>query len=163
MKYGCTIETPIGRLTALATQDALTNLFFAGQTPQPYIPQDNAVLQAAAQQLSEYFAGQRKIFTLPLAPQGTAFQTQVWSALQQIPWGETRTYAQLAAYTGNPKACRAVGGANNRNPLPILIPCHRVIGSNGTLTGYAGGLAAKQYLLALEGIIIQENLVYGQR
>ncbi len=101
-------------------------------------------------QLDEYFAGTRRTFDFPLAPAGTPFQLQVWEALLQIPYGETWSYRQLAAAVGNVQAVRAVGLANGRNPLPIVIPCHRVIGSNGSLTGYGGGLATKQALLALE-------------
>ena len=100
--------------------------------------------------MEEYFAGQRKEFSLPLAPKGTEFQLRVWQALLQIPYGETRSYGELAAMVGNPKACRAVGGANHRNPLSILIPCHRVVGTGGSLTGYAGGLSVKEFLLKLE-------------
>jgi methylated-DNA-[protein]-cysteine S-methyltransferase len=109
------------------------------------------VLAAAAQQLSEYFAGERRTFTLPLDAAGTPFQRQVWNALLTIPFGETRTYAQIAAQIGRARAVRAVGAANGRNPLGIVAPCHRVIGSSGALTGFAGGLDAKARLLALEG------------
>lgn len=104
------------------------------------------------QQLNEYFSGTRKTFTIPLHPIGTEFQKQVWTALTSIPYGETRTYAQLASQIGNPKAVRAVGAANGKNPLSIIVPCHRVIGSSGNLTGFAGGLDAKATLLSLEGV-----------
>jgi len=103
-----------------------------------------------AMQLDEYFTGKRKHFDLPLQPKGTDFQRSVWKALQEIPYGETRSYKQIAEAIGNPKACRAVGLANNRNPIWIVIPCHRVIGSNGALTGYGGGLEMKQRLLEIE-------------
>ncbi len=103
-------------------------------------------------QLDEYFAGTRRTFDLELAPRGTAFQQRVWTLLLDIPWGETISYGELARRAGNPAGSRAVGAANGRNPLPIVIPCHRVVGSNGRLTGYAGGLAAKEALLALEGV-----------
>ena len=109
-----------------------------------------ALLRRAARELEEYFAGERRDFTLPLAPAGTPFQQRVWRALEAIPYGETRTYAQIAAAVGNPRAVRAVGGANHRNPLPVVIPCHRVIGADGSLTGYAGGLERKTLLLGLE-------------
>ena len=109
-----------------------------------------AQLEEAKQQLAEYFAGQRQAFDLPLRMQGTPFQQKVWAALREIPYGETRSYGQIAAQVGNPKAGRAVGMANNRNPIAIIVPCHRVIGANGSLTGYAGGLSVKQELLALE-------------
>ena len=110
------------------------------------------LLDAAEAQLREYFAGTRRTFDLPLAPRGTAFQQRVWAALRAIPYGETHTYGELAAAIGSPSASRAVGMANHHNPTPIVIPCHRVIGANGTLTGYAGGLETKRRLLALEGI-----------
>lgn len=108
------------------------------------------LLDEAAKQLEEYFKGERREFQLPLNPQGTAFQKQVWQALCQIPYGETRSYKDIAEMIGNPKACRAVGGANNKNPIMIVIPCHRVIGANGKLVGYGGGLNIKEYLLNIE-------------
>lgn len=108
------------------------------------------LLRQAAAELTEYFAGRRRAFTLPLAPEGTPFQRAVWDALRTIPYGESRSYKQIAAQIGRPTACRAVGMANNRNPIAIVVPCHRVVGSGGTLVGYAGGLEAKAYLLGLE-------------
>ena len=108
------------------------------------------LLQETVKQLGEYFRGERTAFTLPLCLEGTDFQQRAWAALQTIPYGETRSYGQLAAQLGNPKACRAVGGANNKNPVMILVPCHRVIGADGSLTGFAGGLEVKKYLLELE-------------
>ena len=108
------------------------------------------LLEEAARQLQEYFAGCRREFSLPLAPRGTEFQRQVWHALEGIPYGETRTYGEIARAIGKSKACRAVGMANHRNPLSILVPCHRVVGADGSLTGYGGGLEAKQFLLELE-------------
>jgi methylated-DNA-[protein]-cysteine S-methyltransferase len=108
------------------------------------------MLRNAVCQLNEYFEGRRKDFTLNLKPSGTPFQLSVLAALEQIPYGQTRTYAEIARQIGRPKAVRAVGAANGRNPLPIVIPCHRVIGSDGSLTGFGGGIAAKQYLLSLE-------------
>jgi methylated-DNA-[protein]-cysteine S-methyltransferase len=111
---------------------------------------ETALLREAVSQLHEYFAGTRMAFDLPLAPEGTAFQRGVWKALLDIPYGETRSYRQIAEAVGSPKACRAVGGANNKNPLSIVIPCHRVIGANGGLVGYGGGLDKKQQLLLLE-------------
>ena len=108
------------------------------------------MLHNAVCQLNEYFEGRRKDFTLDLKPSGTPFQLSVLAALEQIPYGQTRTYAEIARQIGRPKAVRAVGAANGRNPLPIVIPCHRVIGSDGSLTGFGGGIAAKQYLLSLE-------------
>jgi methylated-DNA-[protein]-cysteine S-methyltransferase len=108
------------------------------------------LLREAERQLRAYFAGELRQFDLPLDPQGTPFQQQVWAALREIPYGEVRSYGQIAAAIGNPKACRAVGMANHRNPLPILIPCHRVCGSDGSLTGYGGGIERKKWLLELE-------------
>lgn len=112
---------------------------------------ETPLLREASGQLDAYFAGRLKVFSLPLAPKGTDFQQKVWNVLRQIPYGETRTYGEIALLAGNPKASRAVGMANNRNPLPVFIPCHRVIGTNGSLTGYAGGLDVKLKLLQLEG------------
>lgn len=145
-----TIETPIGPLTLEADENAVTTIRFGAGVAQDVSP----LLDAAEAQLREYFAGMRRVFDLPIAPHGTAFQQRVWAALRTIPYGETRTYGELAAAIGNPSACRAVGMANHRNSLPIVIPCHRVIGANGTLTGYAGGVETKRKLLALEGISI---------
>lgn len=145
-----TIETPVGALTLTASADAVTAVRFGAEGARDASP----LLDAAEAQLREYFAGARRTFDLPLAPHGTAFQRRVWAALRTIPYGETRTYGELAAAIGSPNASRAVGMANHRNPIPIIIPCHRVIGANGTLTGYAGGLEIKRRLLALEGINI---------
>lgn len=145
-----TIETPIGPLTLQADEAAVTAIRFGADGAQDASP----LLDAAEAQLREYFAGARRTFDLPLAPHGTAFQQRVWAALRAIPYGETRTYGELAAAIGSPNASRAVGMANHRNPISIVIPCHRVIGANGTLTGYAGGLEVKRKLLALEGINI---------
>ena len=111
-----------------------------------------ALLAEAERQLTAYFAGELREFSLPLKPAGTDFQRKVWDALREIPYGETRSYAEIAARVGCPRGYRAVGLANNRNPIPILIPCHRVVGANGALTGYAGGLAVKEALLRLEGV-----------
>ena len=108
------------------------------------------LLRQAAAELTAYFAGQLRQFPVPLAPKGTPFQQKVWAALREIPYGETRSYKEIAAMVGNEKACRAVGMANNRNPLPIFIPCHRVVGTDGKLVGYAGGLDVKTFLLELE-------------
>ena len=142
-----TMQSPIGLLTIEETDGAITALRFGGETVSP---PPTPLLQRAAQQLTEYFAARRRRFDLPLRPQGTAFQQAAWSALCAIPYGQTRTYAQQAAAIGRPKACRAVGMANHCNPIPLFIPCHRVIGAGGKLTGYAGGLAIKRFLLELE-------------
>ena len=143
-----TVSTPIGLLTLVEEDGALTEVRFGGcpEAEQGSSP----LLQEAAKQLSEYFEGSRKNFTVLISSRGTPFQRRCWDALVQIPYGQTRTYAQQAAMIGQPKACRAVGMANHRNPLPILIPCHRVVGASGALTGYAGGLNVKEYLLNTE-------------
>ena len=147
MQYLLHLESPIGPLTLTEEDGALIRLDFGkkGQAGP-----ETTLLAEAKKQLEQYFSGTLRSLTLPLRPEGTPFQQKVWAALLQIPWGETRTYGQVAAMIGQPKACRAVGMANNRNPLPIFIPCHRVIGANGQLTGYAGGLSAKEHLLSLE-------------
>lgn len=146
-------DTPVGPLTLQADAKGLCRLDFGQRSTQQSL--DHPILQAAATQLNAYFAGQLKRFDLPLAPVGTTFQEQVWNSLLEIPWGCTRSYGEIAAAIGNPKASRAVGLANNRNPLPIIIPCHRVVGSSGELTGYGGGLEHKICLLRLEQISIQ--------
>ena len=127
----------------------MTGLRFCGQEVPAQGPVSPVLAQAAAQ-LAEYFAGQRQSFTVPLAPRGTPFQQEVWRALCAIPYGQTRSYGQLAAALGRPSASRAVGGACRRNPIWLMIPCHRVVGASGSLTGYAGGLERKKALLALE-------------
>lgn len=114
---------------------------------------ESSLIKNAYRQLVEYFNKQRKTFDLPLAPEGTEFQMKVWKALSDIPYGKTRSYKEIAIAIGNPKAVRAVGMANNKNPIPIIIPCHRVIGSDGKLVGYGGGLEIKEYLLKLEGVL----------
>jgi methylated-DNA-[protein]-cysteine S-methyltransferase len=146
--------SPIGLIQIQGTTTHITHIQFAHGTVETQCiasgPQTWSLGKHAIQQLSEYFAGKRTEFTLPLHPQGSDFQQLVWNALQKIPYGQTRTYGEIALQIGNPKAARAVGLANNRNPLAIIIPCHRVIGANGNLTGYAGGLDCKAFLLNLE-------------
>jgi methylated-DNA-[protein]-cysteine S-methyltransferase len=144
------VETPIGTLWLSATREALTAVAFAGRTREAGGPGSRSVLTEAAAQLKAYFAGELERFDLPLAPQGTDFQRSVWAAVGAIPYGETATYSELSAAVGRPRACRAVGAANGRNPLAIIVPCHRVVGSTGALTGYAGGLERKRALLDLE-------------
>lgn len=151
MTHRHTLRSPLGPLTLTAADRALVRLDFGG-TPDTDAP-PTPLLREAARQIDEYFAGLRRQFSLPLAPDGTPFRQEVWRALEAIPHGATRSYAQIAAQVGRPRACRAVGAANHRNPLPILIPCHRVVGSDGTLTGYAGGVDTKRRLLALEGAV----------
>lgn len=146
------LESPIGRLTLVADGGALTALLLPGHEPTPSGPATphEPTLAAALGQLSEYFAGQRRRFDLPLAPAGTAFQRAVWDQLLHIPFAETTSYGKIAASVGRPRAVRAVGAANGANPISLIVPCHRVIGSDGTLTGYGGGLPAKRWLLAHE-------------
>lgn len=146
-----TVDSPIGALQLVADSEGLTHIAFPGKHDRSIPNGANDVLRQAAAQLEEYFAGRRRTFDLPLHAQGTEFQQEVWSALRDIPWGETRSYGDLARHIGREKAVRAVGAANGRNPLPIVVPCHRVIGADGSLTGFAGGLAIKRQLLALEG------------
>lgn len=145
-------KTPIGEIGIAETNDKITHLFFINEefNEENHGLVETPVIVAAAQQLNEYFNGKRRNFNLPLAPEGTDFMMRVWKALQTIPYGETRSYKEVAMMTGNVKACRAVGMANNRNPIPIIIPCHRVIGTNGDLIGYGSGLDKKRYLLELE-------------
>ncbi|MEZ5503933.1 MAG: methylated-DNA--[protein]-cysteine S-methyltransferase [Halioglobus sp.] len=148
------LDTPLGTLRLVSEEGCLTRIEFPRQhgeegTAAP----DDGVLAACAAQLREYFAGRRRHFDLPLAARGTHFQRSVWAALANIPYGELRSYRDVARSIGNPAAVRAVGAANGRNPLPIVVPCHRVIGSNGALTGFAGGLEAKLLLLQLEGAL----------
>ncbi len=151
-----TVSSPIGRLRLVANDTALVAVDLpnvAGARPLEAAAlgsRRHAVLEAAAEELAEYFRGARRVFRTPLAPAGTPFQRAVWEEVALIPFGGVRSYAEVALEIGRPRAVRAVGGANARNPLPLFVPCHRVIGSNGTLTGYAGGLAAKEWLLAHE-------------
>jgi methylated-DNA-[protein]-cysteine S-methyltransferase len=154
MIYYRSVESPIGPLLVAGDGEALRYLLFAhGRRevrPEPEWEPDRGSLTETARQLTSYFAGKRRTFDVPLAPQGTPFQQQVWRALCNIPYGETTSYGELANRIGNPKAVRAVGLANGSNPIAIIIPCHRVIGSNGSLTGYGGGLPTKKALLELE-------------
>lgn len=146
-----TVDTPIGELTLVASELGLRTVLWAGRlAPDEAVAQTSPLLGDAARQLGEYFAGARTSFELPLDLEGTRFQRKAWLALAEIPYGETRSYAEQAAHLGRPHAVRAVGHANGRNPLPIVLPCHRVIGSNGSLTGFGGGLHVKRALLDLE-------------
>ncbi len=151
MKAAFFYQTEIGKIVIMENGTAITNLYFGDRTDSEEAAiQETALLKEAGKQLQDYLAGKRKSFTLPLAPEGTEFQKQVWQALQEIPYAETRSYGEVAQSIGRPKASRAVGLANSKNPIWIFIPCHRVIGANGKLTGYAGGLDAKEHLLNLE-------------
>jgi len=159
------LASPVGTLTLAATDDGLHAIEF----PRNRHPANRAgwtegqhpVLDLAARQLDEYFAATRRAFDLPLAPRGTDFQRTVWLALAGIAYGETVSYAQLAHRVGKPTAMRAVGAANGRNPLPIVLPCHRVIGADGSLTGFGGGLPTKQFLLELEGALARADDLFG--
>jgi methylated-DNA-[protein]-cysteine S-methyltransferase len=150
--------SPVGPLLLASDGDALCLIGF--ENPRHPVARDgdwhegdDAVLGEARRQLGEYFSGTRRRFDLPLAPRGTTFQQQVWQSLRDVPYGETISYATLAARIGKPSAVRAVGAANGRNPLPIVVPCHRVIGADGSLTGFGGGVPTKQFLLQLEGAL----------
>lgn len=149
-----TISSPVGPLTLTERDGALCGLEF-GETSseKTAVSGDCPLFAQTEKELSEYFAGKRKVFTVPLSLSGTGFRLKVWKALTDIPYGETRSYADIAKAVGSPKSCRAVGGANHHNPVSIIVPCHRVIGADGTLTGYGGGLEIKEYLLKLEGIL----------
>lgn len=155
------IDSPVGPLMLAADEAGLRHIEFRDNRHpadrSDWHGGDSEVLQAAEAQLGEYFAGQRRVFNLPLAPRGTDFQLCVWRALAQIPYGETISYAQLAQRLGNPNGTRAVGAANGRNPLPIVLPCHRVIGADGGLTGFGGGLPTKELLLRLEGALPEQS------
>jgi len=148
------IESPVGPLLLVGDDTGIRQILFVnGRTPakpDPSWKEDKPPLKETIRQLRSYFAGELEEFDLPLAPEGTTFQLNVWKRLCDIPYGETISYGELAGRIGNPKASRAVGLANGANPIPIVIPCHRVIGSNGKLTGYGGGLPIKEKLLALE-------------
>ena len=148
--YGSFLDTELGTVMVLADEESVKEVRFAEELPEEAEEFPSALLDEACAQLGEYFAGGRKEFDLPLKPEGTEFQKQVWEALCRIPYGETRTYKEIAEMIGNPKACRAVGMANHNNPICIVIPCHRVVGADGSLTGYAGGLDKKKGLLDLE-------------
>lgn len=150
MEYKCNYTTPIKTITLTADEEGLVHISLSAEDIAGNQSDISAVLRETVRQLDEYFAGKRTVFNLPLKPCGTDFQKRVWSALRDIPYGATSTYGEIAAAAGNPKASRAVGSANNRNPLPIIVPCHRVIGAKGSLTGYAGDLEMKQFLLDLE-------------
>lgn len=161
------VDSPIGLLTLAADDDGLCRIEFppprASMLAGPHLVESarasrSRVLQDARDQLAEYFAGTRRTFDLPLAPHGTAFQRAVWTMLARIPYGETWSYGEVARSIEKPEAVRAVGAANGRNPIPIVLPCHRVIGADGSLTGFGGGLPTKQFLLELEGALPRGDL-----
>ena len=169
--YVTTYACPLGRLTLESDGRRLTRVRLPGEAPPPAArrPRGGATADADARvndpqpfaeaiaQLDEYFAGARRKFDLPLAPQGTPFQLKVWRELRKVPYGKTITYATLARRAGNEAACRAVGAANGRNPIPLVIPCHRVVGANQRLTGFFGGVALKAKLLAIEGLVLTDE------
>jgi len=155
-----TFPTPLGPMHAFASERGVRAIVFDGSDPaangvtgEVVDDPEHEVLCACAEQLAQYFAGERRVFDLPLDPVGTPFQQEAWLALRRIPFGETRSYGEQAAAVGRPSAVRAIGAANGRNPLTIVVPCHRVIGSNGKLTGFASGLDNKRALLELEGAV----------
>ena len=160
--YYCYLETPIGELLLAGESNALSMIGFPKgsmrRDPEPDWIYNEKPLAIARQQLTEYFAGTRRDFDLPLQLNGTDFQVSVLAALQEIPYGETVSYGEIARRIGRPKAVRAVGAANGRNPIPIVVPCHRVIGSSGDLTGFGGGLDTKEALLRLEAEHTQDLL-----
>lgn len=147
------IHTKIGIIKITQDDKFITKIEYQTQNISNHYKISTPLLDRAISQLSDYFNNKRKYFDLPIKPKGTAFQLKVWNELQKIPYGETRTYKQIAENIGSPKAFRAVGNANNKNPIPIIIPCHRVVGSNGNLVGYAGGIHIKNFLLNLESYL----------
>lgn len=155
-EYVYALNSPIGVLQLVSNGTALLRVEFENQHSTSDSATGDPILTRAAAQLNEYFAGTRRAFDLPLAAQGTDFQRRVWGQLQCIPYGEVCSYADIAQAIDKPTAMRAVGAANGRNPLPVIVPCHRVIGSSGKLTGFAGGLPAKRTLLSLEGIQVED-------
>ncbi|NLK98468.1 methylated-DNA--[protein]-cysteine S-methyltransferase [Defluviitalea saccharophila] len=150
MEKGFYYETKIGTIGLVENGEAITYVCFGENLPKDIEISETPLLKKANEQLQEYLNGKRKVFDLPLEPKGTAFQQKVWEVLREIPYGTTCSYKDIAEKIGNPKACRAVGMANNRNPISIFIPCHRVIGANGKLVGYGGGLDIKAKLLEIE-------------
>ena len=156
MQFTKTVASPVGELTLIATDAGLSALLWPNDDPKRVRVGDliaapeHPILVRAELELRAYFAGERTSFTVPLDAAGTEFQKKAWAALLTIPYGETRSYGELARQIGNPKASRAVGAANGRNPISIIVPCHRAIASDGALTGFAGGLETKRHLLALE-------------
>lgn len=165
MRTHTSLASPVGEVTLVADDNLLTGLYLdppGRLTGVPLGRWDDGALPAARAQLAAYFTGELQVFDLPLADQGTAFQRRVWAALRAVPYGTTCTYGDLAREIGAPAAVRAVGAANGRNPIAVVVPCHRVIGANGTLTGYAGGLERKRFLLDLErGVLPLEGAPAG--
>ncbi|MDQ8189885.1 methylated-DNA--[protein]-cysteine S-methyltransferase [Roseibacillus persicicus] len=147
---GREMDSPVGSLTLLASPNGLAGVYFEDRYEEEWVAGESAFLDRAEKELGEYFSGQREVFEVALDPVGTDFQRAVWKALENIPFGEVVSYLAIAEAIGNPKAVRAVGLANGANPISIIVPCHRVIGANGKLTGYGGGLDRKRHLLVHE-------------
>ncbi len=160
MKKYCFYTSPIGELLLVGSKGGLEEIRFPnklkGTQPEPDWENDSHFFKETLDQLSQYFAGQLKVFTVQLNPSGTHFQKQVWQELEKVPFGQTVSYAEIAKRLNNPKACRAVGGANGKNPTPIIVPCHRIIGKDGSLTGFGGGLDVKDFLLQHEKEILDD-------
>ncbi|KGJ97504.1 methylated-DNA--[protein]-cysteine S-methyltransferase [Colwellia psychrerythraea] len=163
------LDTPLGLFEFMATEQGICQAIFCGEKLNDELfgnekpeSKTNAITKLCKQQLTEYFSGSRQIFTVPLDPQGTPFQHSVWHCLSQIPFGELKSYGDIAKILNKPKAAQAVGGANGRNPITLIVPCHRVIGGDGSLTGYAGGIERKLWLLNHEGAKIKLSDEYTQ-
>jgi len=164
MIYFYIYNYPLCRLGVAEKDGAIYSVFFhSNKSPRNYEKAETPLIKKAAAQLDEYFNGKRKVFNLPLNLNGTEFQINVWKALQTIPFGETRSYGEIARMIGKPKASRAVGMANNRNPIVIIVPCHRVIGHDGSLTGFGGGLELKRQLLELENVSYADRQVLSAK
>jgi methylated-DNA-[protein]-cysteine S-methyltransferase len=161
MRYYDTFQSPHGRMLLVATEDGVAGVYFVGQKYFPEKEKEwrrdphHAPLKQVKRELAEYFAGRRKRFEVALDPEGTAFQRSVWKAISSVGFGKTLTYGELASKAGFPGGARAAGAATGRNPISIIVPCHRIMGSDGSLTGYAGGLKRKRALLALEGVALE--------
>ncbi|TMM45713.1 methylated-DNA--[protein]-cysteine S-methyltransferase [Colwellia ponticola] len=153
------LDTPLGLFEFMATEQGIYQAIFCGDrvNDKQSKQKTNHITALCKQQLTEYFAGQRQVFTVPLVPKGTPFQQAVWACLTQIPFGAIKSYGDIAKQLDKPKASQAVGGANGRNPITLIVPCHRVIGANGSLTGYAGGIERKLWLLNHEGIELKKT------
>lgn len=156
--YFSSFESPIGLVEIRANEKGLLSVFFMDKPSLPKRARPNPVTVRCEQELREYFEGRRKTFSVPLSPEGTGFQQMVWQELLKLPHGKTASYLDISLRLGDPKLTRAVGSANGKNPISIIVPCHRVIGSDGSLTGYAGGMHRKKWLLRHEGIITQQEL-----
>jgi methylated-DNA-[protein]-cysteine S-methyltransferase len=157
MKYALSLKTNIGELVVCEENGYITDIFFreTEKAPEGLVYRETELLREAGRQLSLYAEGKLREFDLPLSPKGTDYQKRVWQKLREIPYGETRSYKQLAEAVGDSNACRAVGSANGKNPIPVIIPCHRVIHADGGLGGFSSGLANKQMLLELEGVKVR--------